>query len=217
MQTLSQLDKRWAHKTIGNTQYLIGRWGCTITSMCMLISQFHNGLRITPPEAAKKWAFTQDASIIWGQSNFEFMKFLKRGYGANHEEIAGAAESDHQGVILEVNRSHWIVVEGVENGNYVIHDPIDGTRHVGIPSKYYITGYALFEAVQVDVEIPAWGVDAVEAAMRHGIDQWQNPHEPINPQMVEWIMQDLGADKVLGGSQTKLEFIVNLHRLGVFN
>lgn len=148
MRALSQLDPAWASKNIGNTSLQIGRWGCTITSICMIRSKFY-GEEYLPDQAAKDFTFTNDARILWTQSNYSGLKFFRRGYGFDKQAIKEAAQSGSWAVILEVNRSHWVAVEKVEDGKISIIDPLHAVRYDDVTTKYTVTGFALF---QVDSE-----------------------------------------------------------------
>lgn len=216
MQALSQINPTWAHKTIGLTNHTLGRWGCTITSLCMLLSKFHPWMNLKPDEAAKLWTFNDRGEIIWSRSAFKGMTFIKRGYGNNHTEIVSYAQEEDYGVILEVNHSHWIAVKETNGIDLAIHDPIDGSVYKEVPGKYYISGYAVFHKEPIEVEIPKWAKDAVAAAKKHGIEKFDNMHGELSPQKVEWIMEDLGVREKHQGTISELEFIVCLYRLGIF-
>lgn len=148
MRALSQLDPAWASKNIGNTQFKIGRWGCTITAICMIRSKFF-GEEFNPDYAAKKFSFNSEAKILWGQSDFMGLNFIKRGYGFDEDAILEAANSENFGVILEVNRSHWVAVESTKDWKIAIIDPLHAVRYDDVTTKYTVTGFALF---QVDPE-----------------------------------------------------------------
>lgn len=147
MRALSQLDPAWASKNIGNTQFKIGRWGCTITSICMIRSKFF-GDEFNPDYAAKKFSFNSEAKILWGQSDFEGIKFKRRGYGFDKDAIVEAAQSGSLAVILEVNRSHWVAVDHAKDGKIAIIDPLHAVRYEDVTEKYTVTGFALFQVDQ---------------------------------------------------------------------
>lgn len=214
---LSQLDPKWAHKTIGRTHFTLGRWGCTITSLCMILDKMHPGIGLMPDEAALKWTFNNRAEIIWRASDFEQMKFLKRGYGGGVDGVFEHMNSEDYGVILEVNHSHWVAVSRLVDGQIEIHDPLLGDIYLGIPQQYAVSGYALFEKVKAQEKpvVPDWAKASVEKAIAHGITDWSNPQEPVTPQLLEYIMEDLGVRKFHNGTISKAELIVCLDRLGV--
>lgn len=148
MRALSQLDPAWASKNIGKTSFKIGRWGCTITSIAMIRSKFF-GEEFNPDYAAQKFSFNSEAKILWSQSDFEGLKFFRRGYGFDEAAITEAANSGSWAVILEVNRSHWVAVEHAKDGKIAIIDPLHAVRYEDVTEKYTVTGFALF---QVDPE-----------------------------------------------------------------
>lgn len=144
MQLISQQDKRWANEKIGKTWLKIGRWGCTICSLCMLLSKVTVDYP-NPDHAARTWSFTNQGLINWFKSDFAPFRFVKRYYYLDKRLLEIYANANNKGVILEVNRSHWVAVNRIEEGKIIINDPWLGDE-VNVYSRYKkITGMALFE------------------------------------------------------------------------
>lgn len=142
---LSQRDSRWANVKIGKSNVTVGEKGCTITSICMALEKLR-GYAANPGDAAYFWKFTADGKIIWNDSHFEGAKFIWRGYDADWSKISEFVMDENKAAIVAVNNStHWLFVEGFTDGTIEIIDPIDGQRYEGLPDKYKICGYALFE------------------------------------------------------------------------
>ncbi len=221
MNIFSQLNSQWAHLPIGGTSFKIGRWGCTVTSLCMVLSKLHPEGFPTPPEAAKKWSFTSDGKIIWTLSDFGGMKFAWRGYGNDAKKIKEYAGSDEKGVIVEVNNSHWLACEGVQDGKIVFCDPIDGTRNVGLPKKYTITGYAIFEKILQNMPVSEYAKEAVQKCIKSGVATgWDNPQHFVANSEVEIMLVRAGVfnkDRKLRGGVSKEDFAVALDRMELFN
>ncbi len=162
MQLYSQIDPRWGRTTIGYTPFRIEKWGCTLTSLCMLLTKFYPELVYLPSEAAKEWVYDEQAKIVWTKSKFPGIKFVYRDFGYNKSKVVEFATNSGKGVLLEVNGNHWVAVEGMENGKYIICDPLDGKIYHGLPSKYQITGSARFE--MTEFLIPDWSEDFCQKA-----------------------------------------------------
>jgi len=146
MKILCQRDPLWAKETIGKSGLTIGRYGCTITSLSMLSSQW--GPYITPPVLAKKLTFTKQGLIIW-QSIEKVMgfKFIWRGYSA--------PKTSELPLLLEVDHCHWVVGVGLDKGIYKILDPWDGKE--ALSTRYdNITGYASFLPQKQSIPEPSW-------------------------------------------------------------
>lgn len=220
MELLSQLDSKWAHLPIGNTNYKIGRWGCTLTSLCMLLSKFHPEAFPLPPDAARRFTFNANAEIIWTLTNFDGMKFVHRGYGYDPAKAFELAAAKDKGLILQVNSSHWIAVAGVENGQIIVHDPIDGKRYVGVPAKYTVTGYASFDKVEKVVQASEYAKPAIEKCMKSGVAVgWDNPKEIVCNGTAELMFMRTGllSRKTSQGGVTKEDLAVMLDKLGKLN
>lgn len=154
---LSQKDLRWVDDPIGRSAATVGDYGCTITAICIIANMLAGHEVLTPDVAAQAFRYNLKGEIIWKDSDFDKfgIRFVKRGYGYNKAAIEDAVISKNKMVILEVNhRAHWITATQLDHGEIAIIDPADGQKYSKIPSKYVITGYAIFE--NVDADIPNW-------------------------------------------------------------
>ena len=128
MTLYSQRDPRWATTLIGPSKLIVGRWGCTLTSISMLTSYFTPTINpgeladIRSPHALK---FTKDGLILWQSCTFQNFHFVTRGYGRNEPMIREYLKDPNKAVILEVNHCHWVVAVGRNpiTGKYKIADP----------------------------------------------------------------------------------------------
>lgn len=144
MFVLSQRDKRWSDAKIGKTDFTIGKLGCTITSICMLFTKFYRK-ELMPSEVSRVWSFDAQARLLWTKTKFDGMKFIWRGYDFDKAEIIKYASAKNQGVIVEVDKSHWCAVRFIIGGLIVLADPWYGDTLWYWGTRYKnITGYALF-------------------------------------------------------------------------
>lgn len=213
MQSLSQLDQRWGSLTLGQTPYTIARWGCTTTAICMVISKFVSDWP-TPGVAAKKWSYTKEGLLIWGQSDFEDVKFIKRGYGYNYNEIAEYANSKDKGVIIEVNYNHWVAASRVDDKVYV-YDPLNFRGEEPLSNNYRITGYSLFEAVRIEKDknkVSEWAQSSVDKAIDKGVATvWDDPQKIVATEEAEIMLYRVGLlDKLTGEGVSKERLAVAL-------
>lgn len=148
MVRLSQRDKRWANNEVGESGLTIGEIGCTLTAICMGHSRFYRKTYIKPHEAAKEWKFRKtDGKIYWTTSPFTGMKFVKRVYGCNIQELKDWTAPDRF-AIVELDNYHWCTVAHYHPWGLVLHDPINSNVLWYWKRKYKaITGYALFEKI----------------------------------------------------------------------
>ncbi len=144
MQLYSQIGQSYSHNHIGRSGLTIGAKGCTICSIAMVESKFGQGR--TPLEYATTYGkFTDKGLILWNLTDYALMKFVWRGYGFDLNAITAAANDPNRAVIVQVDLSHWIAVDRVENGLIIFGDPIGGVIRNGIRSRYRrVTGYATF-------------------------------------------------------------------------
>ncbi len=184
----------------------------------MMIADLHGRAVITPPEAAGQWAFLSDGRILWTTSKFEGVKFLKRLYGHKKAVIKAASDNPSQAVILEVNHSHWVYLHKVNGGSYVIYDPIDGKRYTSLPSKYRVSGAAVFEKTSIGGDVPEYAVEAVEKAKEKLVAlKTEDIEAVIGDATAEQIFINLGVLNKKMGNLTKARFLVALDRLGLLD
>lgn len=136
-------------ETIGDTNILLSRYGCTICSICMGASRLYPKIDLTPVIASKSWKFTKDGLLIWRATDFGDFQFMDRRYGEpNANELDIFVRSKDSFVILEVNHSHWVLVysypiTGVTKSILIV-DPLGGKIKPLALTKYKITGFAIF-------------------------------------------------------------------------
>jgi hypothetical protein len=135
MEILKQGDNRWNRFTIGKTKFTLGRWGCTITSLCMMLSKFTLAYPM-PDAAAKQWKFDSSGRIIWKTTDFQFAKFIWRYAYNNVTAIEKYGNDPNKGVIVEVDNYHWCCVNRVVGGKPVLYDPLTGEELLDYRKRY---------------------------------------------------------------------------------
>lgn len=142
---ISQRNPAWATEKLGQSTLNLGRFGCTSCCISMLSDYF--GSYKSPIEIAHNVAnYTKDGLIVWKALSFKNMKFDKRTYGRDDNEIRAALKDPNRAVILEVDNAHWVV--GVKptllSRDYVVADPWYGDK-CNLSKRYgKITGSAYF-------------------------------------------------------------------------
>ena len=197
IKALSQLDAQWANIRIGRSAATIGRYGCTIVSLCMGLNKLR-GFPANPPDAARYWKFNPKGEILWPETKFDGMAFIETGYTFDFKKIANAANAEHLAVILAVNnRKHWVYVEKVEGKDIHIIDPLGGIRSK-LPAKYKPCGYSLFQ--KNGKEIPDWATFAwTRAQQRIPHLQLRHANDEMTMDDIQNILLDLKKIKTIGG------------------
>lgn len=194
---ISQKDARWKNVRIGNSYTTIGRDGCTICACCMALEKLRHYF-CNPKNAAYFWKFNNRGEILWKDTDFKGMKFVRRGYFNDMETIATASNHDDRAVIIEVNhRKHWLYVESVKNGRISVVDPIDGVKYNNLPKNYQITGYALFESQNY---IPEWMIEAIDRAKEKGLKMT----DPLNEVTLFGMMDVLKEMEIIKESEKQM-------------
>ena len=142
---LSQLGPKWANDLIKGTKLTLGRWGCTITSVCMAMRKA--GFEITPPEAAKRFQFTPDGLLKW-TSDFQPIKFVER-CSYDKKKLDDWLDIKSNYAILQVDGFHWVFADRFNPlfGHLQAIDPLGGVP-IKVLKKYKkITGMALFTKI----------------------------------------------------------------------
>jgi len=144
----SQLDKRWSRLTLGNTIYTIKEWGCTITSICMIIFYLFGDIFL-PSTASKLFKFTKDGKLYWGSVKYKNLKFVGRYYGKPKQSILNEYILDpKKAMIVEVNYSHWVFMKSWTIPNkwfFLCGEPYKLPARFRKRTKWSITGYSLFK------------------------------------------------------------------------
>lgn len=143
MLSYSQRNPKWAANKLGNSALTIGRYGCTTTCIADLSTYF--GDNLNPLQVSKAIQYTRDGLILWQSCKFKHFQFWFREYGRKDTNIRNALADPKLAVILEVDKSHWVVATGTFGADYKIADPWFGDRST---TKRYnrITGAAYFKS-----------------------------------------------------------------------
>ena len=150
MQFYSQTDPRWAKEKLGKSPCSIGRFGCTTSAICMVLSKLNFSL--TPLEASKTFPYNSDGLIEWTKFKFIGVAFDRRvrGYGKSDEAFLKEWLKKGNLAIVEVRNKyipcHWLAVDRFALTGLAGVDPLGGIP-LRIKSKYEITGYALFRKI----------------------------------------------------------------------
>ena len=174
MLSISQKDHNWASVKIGKSRTSIGVDGCTICALCMISSKFLKDPYL-PQNAAHHWVFDRTGRIIWTRTKFRGMEFIWRGYKNDFDQIKKYANDANKAVIVQVNNNHWLAVSGVAGTRIGINDPWDGKEYLKLPSKYKITGYALFKKTN---DVPEWAEEDCSLAIAAGLPS-DNLNAPV--------------------------------------
>jgi hypothetical protein len=209
MNVISQKNPKWATTRIGYSNATLSRWGCTICSLCMLLGKLQNRF-VNPADAAKYWNFNSKGEILWNETEFNGMKFVKRYYSNDGGKIYDYANHEDMGVIVEVNHNHWLYVDKVEGSKYTIFDPWDGKKYDGLPSKYKVTGFALFERSYA--EAPEWMVDVWAKAKARGLEE-DDPLTEANIDKLEDALIELDVIDKKEGKMTIGRFLVIMDKI----
>lgn len=187
---LKQNDPRWAGTRIGKSNLTLGRWGCTICSLCMLLEEFR-GYPCSPKDAAFYWKFNRKGEILWNSTQFRGMLFKRRYYVNDIKTIALHANDQNRGVIVQVNRNHWLYIKRVDGKNISGVDPLTGKAFDNLPKKYAITGFATFEK---DFDfVSEWAKENWERAKTDGLPI-HDPKEKCDIMKFQIIANQAGLD-----------------------
>lgn len=137
---LSQLDKRWCWKPIGNSKSTIGRYGCTITAISMA-SDYYKCFK-DPAWMAKNLKFLVD-KVIWSSiGNVCCFKFKWRYYKHEQKIFTDAIKDPATVLLLNVNGgAHWVIATKKVPFGYWVTDPLGGK------ASYYSHGAVVGGAV----------------------------------------------------------------------
>lgn len=140
---LSQRDPRWANTYLGTSKTTIHDYGCTLTSLTMLLN--HYGGSYTPDQVNHKLkevnGFSNGNLIIWSAipKAFPQVKTVERVWSYDNSKVASNLPA-----MVEVNGSrigaskHWVLYIG----NQKMNDPWFGNEKS--TSYYAPTGCAIF-------------------------------------------------------------------------
>jgi peptidoglycan hydrolase CwlO-like protein len=124
----SQIDSRWSSKTLSPSYMTIGQVGCLVTSFAMVAT--YHGHQYTPADIADMSTFDYDGSWRWFNSS---PGISVGGSQAKNWDVINYELSHNRPVIVSVKvagpvynsdgSNHFIVISGVSDGKYLIHDP----------------------------------------------------------------------------------------------
>jgi hypothetical protein len=148
-----QKDIRWANYRLGFSTYTIGGFGCTITSLCNLLSSL--GVTVTPPQLNDRLkavnGFAPDKTgmkclVIWSKvvELFPQLKSFWRGYNYDNNAVLAGIKSGVP-VLVEVQLGayrHWILFVG----DKLMVDPLRSffKKHESTSKYAVLTGYCVF-------------------------------------------------------------------------
>ena len=146
MKILSQLDPQWSKEKLGASTLTVGRYGCTTCCLSM-ISDYFGSYKDPVSLAHNVNNYTKDGLVLWTNFKFPTMRFLRRTYKRNDQEIQEALKDKDRAVMLQVNDgAHWVVAlrRSLIGNSYIVADPWGGVK-VDVIKKYRnITGAAFF-------------------------------------------------------------------------
>ena len=150
-QVMSQRDPKWISKTLGFSRLTIGKYGCTLTSLTMLLNRTF-GWQLTPVDVnqrLKDFGAFQGALVLWARIPLAYpqLKWVWRDYNYNNVKVAWYVYVRKLPVLVEVNGAkigapkHWVLYTG---GRQMVDPwPISGAIR---PTTYYpATGSAIFD------------------------------------------------------------------------
>lgn len=157
MTIVNQRDERWANLKLGKTSLTVGRYGCTISSICAGLGYF--GFDISPKVLAAQDSYTDknykdgEGLILWNKVILPGgFRMRSRIHGRNDDAIIASLKNPNEFVILEVDNSHWVLALSTFGVNklplvndYRMMDPWYGDNVWRTGARYKrITGSAHF-------------------------------------------------------------------------
>lgn len=127
----SQTDPRWKNKTIGYSHSTIGRYGCALTSVAMVMKYYSN--KITPGQLAKYRIYSWDL-ISWPKyiGNISLISSTHHGninWGRINQELKNGHPVIVRVSVLGTGAGHYIVIHHrLPDGRYIVHDPYFGAN-----------------------------------------------------------------------------------------
>lgn len=138
-----QKDPRWREDIIGTSNSTIGKEGCVITCVSIAVSDLENKT-VTPQDFNQMMTRIngyEDASLLWYKIS-EAIPSL--GYRSEREFSRDTVEDDLKGSrlpIVKVKRygivgTHWVIIVGAQNGQFLVSDPLNEDNQPIPLSKY---------------------------------------------------------------------------------
>ncbi len=145
MKFYKQSDPRWSAIKMGSSSCTLGRFGCTTTAICMLMSRFYS--TVTPGEAAKSFSYNADGLIEWAKCDFGPLKFIARVNAYEDKRLREWLKDPNNCAIIQVRNKyipfHWVAADRFSIIGLNIVDPIDAKPY-RMASKYEPYGVAYF-------------------------------------------------------------------------
>lgn len=123
----SQDDPAWSGSTIGNSDSTIGRYGCALTSLAMVLKYY--GVSVTPLSIASNPDYFSNDLIAWPEIG---------GHGVSSGGGWSKVDdwvSQGRPVVVKLSAfggTHFVVIKSkMSDGRYEILDPISGNRTYG--------------------------------------------------------------------------------------
>jgi hypothetical protein len=142
---LSQVDNRWKNVRIGRTNNTIGRYGCLITSICMLMGRLR-GEPANPADGARYWKFNKKGEMLWSSTEFRGIDYM--GKGKFSLQNCKDWTTNKKGCVIKVvNKKipeHFAVCNKVVGDRIQIIDPIDGKTKFLDSTDYRAVDLRLF-------------------------------------------------------------------------
>lgn len=125
----SQKDSRWGNMRIGQSNSLVKDYGCALTSVAMIFTNY--GEATTPASLARQKIYDWDL-IVWPEGkNIELVKNTNHG-GVNWSEIDRELNASHPVIVFIKAKSggagHYVIIHHKSGNDYVVHDPYFGSN-----------------------------------------------------------------------------------------
>jgi hypothetical protein len=179
-QNLYQNDEKWQNVKLGNSSITIGKWGCLLTSVTMMLNGIgHNETPETVNEKMKRVGGFDGALFIpsflpyiWANCGWRAMQDCK-SYPAPIADI-DAAIAAGKPVILQVDwskevdvQTHFVLVKEKKGDDYIIYDPYKyggdvPNKEVLLTKRYKYNGARLETEISAVLWFDSYGTAATE-------------------------------------------------------
>ena len=179
-QNLYQNDEKWQNVKLGNSSITIGKWGCLLTSVTMMLNGI--GHKETPESVNDKMkqvgGFDGPLFIpsllpyVWANCGWRAMQDCK-SYPAPIADIDAALNAGKP-VILQVDwskevdvQTHFVLVKEKKGNDYVIYDPYkyggdSPDKEVLLTKRYKYNGARLETEISAVLWFDAYGAAGAE-------------------------------------------------------
>lgn len=177
-QNLYQNDEKWQNVRLGNSSITIGKWGCLLTSVTMMLNGIgHKETPETVNEKMKRVGGFDGALFIpsflpyvWANCGWRDMQDCKN-YPAPIADIDAAVQAGKP-VILQVDwskevdvQTHFVLVKEKKGDDYVIYDPFKyggdaPDKEILLTKRYKFNGARLETEISAVLWFDSYGVAA---------------------------------------------------------